>query len=105
MHIEHRTSIRKRVALNVLINYDLAYSKPWKVCDLSLNGVLVEADQAGLPLGVPVEAVFALEGRRAHDRYRVPAEVVRVDQNRMALKFRDYDSRAYTALVNFLYAG
>jgi len=97
-------SIRKRAALNVLINYDLGYSRIWKIHDLSLGGALLEADKADLPLGAPVEAVLELRGRRKHDAHRFPADVVRVDQNRVALKFRDYDSHAYTALVNFLYA-
>jgi PilZ domain len=104
MQIEHRTSIRKRTSVNVLINYDLAYSKHWKLRDLSLNGALVEADQADLPLGAPVEAVLTLKGRREHDLFRLPADVVRIERNRVALKFHDYDSLAYTALVNFLYA-
>jgi len=105
MRIEHRASIRKLTSVNIVINHDLTYSKRWKVHDLSLNGALLEADRADLPLGAPVEALITLRGRRRHDLYRLPADVVRVDRNRVALKFRDYGSQAYTALVNFLYAG
>lgn len=54
MKTEQRTSIRRRIPFNVLINYDLAYSKRWKICDLSLSGVLVETAQADLPLGAQV---------------------------------------------------
>lgn len=30
MKAEQRSSIRKAISLNILINYDLAYSKGWK---------------------------------------------------------------------------
>ncbi len=52
MQIEHRTSIRKRTSVNVLINYGLTYSKRWKVHDLILSSALVEADEADLRQGL-----------------------------------------------------
>ncbi|MHB8729616.1 MAG: PilZ domain-containing protein [Sulfuricaulis sp.] len=104
MNFEHRKSIRKRTSVNILINSDLAYSKSWTVRDLSVDGALIEADRVDLPLGALVEAVLTFEVRRQRDLFRLPANVVRADRNAVALKFRDYDSRAYTALVNFLYA-
>jgi len=104
MDIEHRTSIRKKLALDVLINYDLLYSRRWKVHDLSLNGALIQADRTDLPPGVSVEAVLRLKERGKYGLYRLPAEVVRVDGQGAALRFRHYDNRAYTALVDLLYA-
>lgn len=61
MNAEQRTSIRKKVPLNILINYDLAYSKRWKIRNLSLGGALVEMDQNDLVPGAPIEAVLALK--------------------------------------------
>ncbi len=104
MDIEHRTSIRKKLALDVLINYDLLYSRRWKVHDLSLNGALIQADRTDLPPGVSVEAVLRLKERGKYGLYRLPAEVVRVSGQSAALRFRQYDNRAYTALVDLLYA-
>ncbi|MHB8742514.1 MAG: PilZ domain-containing protein [Sulfuricaulis sp.] len=103
MKAEQRTSIRKKMPLNILINYDLAYSKRWKIHDLSLGGVLVEMDQDKLVPGVPIEAVLALKKHPDYGVYRLPAEVVRLEKNRVALRFRNYDDQAYTALVNLLY--
>jgi hypothetical protein len=37
--------------------------------------------------------------------HRVPADVVRVDRDGVVLRFRRYDDRTYTALVNLLYSG
>src|SRR3989344_8906515 len=42
MKAEQRSSIRKKISLNIVINYDLTYSKRWKVRDLSLGGAMVE---------------------------------------------------------------
>lgn len=103
MNAEQRTSIRKKIPLNILINYDLTYSKRWKIRDLSLGGALVEMNQNDLVPGAPIEAVLALKEHHEYDLYRLPAEVIRVEKNRVALRFRNYDDRAYTALVNLLY--
>ena len=104
LDIEYRASIRKKPALGILINYDLLYSRPWKVQDLSLDGALIQSDKRDLPPGVLVEAVLRLKDRGKYSLYRLPAEVVRVDGRGAALKFRHYDNRAYTALVDLLYA-
>ena len=39
---EQRSSIRKAISLNIVINHDPAYSMRWKVRDLSLNGAMIE---------------------------------------------------------------
>lgn len=103
MQAEQRHSIRRKISFNIVVNHDLAYSERWKVRDLSLSGARLEA-ASGLSPGTPVEAVLML---KAHDEYglhRVPADVVRVDRDGVALRFRRYDDRTYTALVNLLYS-
>lgn len=104
MKAEQRTSIRKKISLNIVINYDLAYSKHWKVRDLSLGGAMVEMRRDELLPGTPVEAVLALKEHGEYGLHRLPAEVVRTDGNGVALRFRHYDDKAYTALVNLLYS-
>jgi hypothetical protein len=104
MKAEQRSSIRKAISLNIVINYDLAYSKRWKVRDLSLNGAMVDMRRDELLPGTPVEAVLALKEHGEYGLHRLPAEVVRTDRNGVALRFRNYDDRAYTALVNLLYS-
>ena len=104
MQAEQRHSIRKKIPLNIVINHDLAYSERWKVRDLSLSGARLEAAD-GLSPGTPVEAVLTLKEHDGYGLHRVPADVVRVDRDGVALRFRRYDDRTYTALVNFLYSG
>lgn len=104
MKAEQRQSIRKKIAFNIIINHDLAYSKSWKVRDLSLSGARLEAGGDGLSPGTPVEAVLALREHDEYDLHRVPADVVRTDRSGVALRFRHYDDRTYTALVKLLYS-
>ena len=103
--IEHRFSIRRNASVNVLVNYDFTYSRRARVNNLSLSGVLVKMEEtADLPTGARVETVLALGEGKEQIAYRLPANVVRVDVETLALQFHSYDDRAYTALVNFLYA-
>ncbi|MHB1141090.1 MAG: PilZ domain-containing protein [Sulfuricaulis sp.] len=104
MQAEQRHSIRKKISLNIVVNHDLAYSERWKVRDLSLSGARLEAARNGLLPGTPVEAVLTLKEHDGYGLHRVPADVVRVDRDGVALRFRRYDDRTYTALVNFLYS-
>ena len=104
MKAEQRTSIRKKISLNVVINHDFSYSRRWRVRDLSLNGAMVEMEREELVPGTMVEAVLALKEHDQYDLHRLPADVVRVDKNGVALRFRRYDDKAYTALVNLLYS-
>lgn len=104
MKAEQRQSIRKKIAFNIIINHDLAYSNSWKLCDLSLSGARLEAGRGGLSPGTPVEAVLTLREHDEYDLHRVPADVVRTDRGGVALRFRHYDDRTYTALVKLLYS-
>lgn len=103
MKTEQRHSIRKKISLNIVVNRDLAYSERWKVRDLSLSGVRLEAARNGLSPGTPVEAVLTLKQHDEYELHRMPADVVRADRDGVALRFRRYDDRTYTALVNLLY--
>lgn len=103
MKTGQRHSIRKKISLNIAVNRDLAYSERWKVRDLSLSGVRLEAARNGLSSGTPVEAVLTLKQHDEYGLHRVPADVVRADRDGVALRFRRYDDRTYTAPVNLLY--
>jgi hypothetical protein len=103
MNAEQRSSIRKKISLNIVINSDLSYSKRWKVLDLSLGGARVKMRGGELLPGTPVEAVLAIRDHGDYGLHRLPAEVVRTDRDGVVLRFRNYDDKAYTALVNLLY--
>lgn len=104
--IEHRFSIRRNVPMHILVNHGFTYSRRAKINNLSLSGALVERDTiTDLPSAALVETVVTFKANgKEQVVHRLPANVVRVDRETVALQFRPYDDRAYTALVNFLYA-
>lgn len=65
---------------------------------------MVEMRRDELLPGTPVEAVLALKRHGEYGLHCLPAEVVCTDRNGVALRFRNYDDLAYTALVNLLYS-
>ncbi|MHB8455034.1 MAG: PilZ domain-containing protein [Acidiferrobacterales bacterium] len=107
---ERRTAVRKHISQDILINYGSANSEPWKTRDVSTGGALVGMPAASVPLSQDVEAILTLKpdyrpGREppTTEVVRILAQVVRVSDEGIALKFCDYDNRTYTALVNRLY--
>lgn len=104
MRVEQRQRIRKKIPMNILVRPESADSKHWRIRDLSLDGVLLEGRNETWAPGTPVEAILALKERDELDLHRVPAYVARVDADGIALRFRDYPDRTYTALVDLLYS-
>ncbi|OGI45375.1 MAG: hypothetical protein A2151_01570 [Candidatus Muproteobacteria bacterium RBG_16_65_34] len=102
--LNDRTEPRAKIPFTALVNYGLTYSAPWRVRDLSPNGAFVEMSTTDIPQGAFVEFVlrFAYKGRNVE--HRLPAKVVRVEPNGVALGFGAYDDAAYTDIVNLLYA-
>ncbi|HKQ30525.1 MAG TPA: PilZ domain-containing protein [Burkholderiales bacterium] len=99
-----RHSLRRRPDLDVLVNYGLAYSRPWQVRDLSMNGAFVEIEGGPLPEMTYVEVVLRYHYKGRDVELRLPATVRRVVGQGMALRFGYYDDQAYTDLANLLYA-
>ena len=104
MKAEQRSGIRQAISLNIVINYDLACSKHWKVHDLSLGGAMVEMRRDELLPGTPVEAVLALKQHGEYGLHRLPRRGGAHGQDWRGIAFRNYDDRAYTATVNLLYS-
>lgn len=99
-----RVSIRKTIPCSILVKVGASYVIARKIHDISLVGAYVEMDPAGLTLGDEVEVVmdFAYKGRNVE--HAISAEVVRIENDGVGLKFYAYGNRTYTDLVNLLYA-
>ena len=104
MEPKYRTAVRTEVPLQVLINYDFNYSKATRVRDLSTEGAFVEMPTTELPQGARVETVFRYRVKGTTREHRLPARIVRVDRDGVALKFGAYDDDTYTGLINLLFA-
>ena len=104
MEKRYRTTVRAEIPIQVLINYDFSYSEVKTVRDLSPDGAFVALSSREIPEGARVEAVLRYRAKGKMLEHRLPADVVRVDRDGVALKFGRYDDDTYTELVNLLYA-
>jgi hypothetical protein len=105
MHTEQRIAIRKRITLDILINYDqydVSFPHLGKTRDLSACGAFVEMRHVELPADASIEAVLVLEYQDNHEPHCLPAEVVRVSVEGFALRFGPYTERTYAALCTLL---
>ena len=100
-----RASIRKTVACTVQLRHGATLILPRTVGDLNLTGVFVEMDTQGIAVGDRIE-VWIGAGSANQNPFDLilQSDVVRVDERGLALKFQSYPSKAYTELVNLLYA-
>lgn len=100
-----RVGIRKTLPCSVLVKSGSSYILARRVQDISLVGAYVEMPPADLAVGQTVDIVIEfLSGRHPVD-HQITAEVSRIDEHGVGLRFSNYGDRAYTDLVNFLYAG
>lgn len=101
--LHQRGSIRKALACDIFIKSGTSYIIAKKIHDLSVDGVFIEIDTAGLIEGDRAEVLisFAYQGRQIE--HLIPAEVVRIQLQGVGLKFAQYSDQTYTDLVNLLY--
>jgi hypothetical protein len=104
METKYRAAVRTEIPIQVLINYDFNYSQVKEVRDLSTEGAFVTTSNREIPEGARVEAVLRYRAKGKTLEHRLPADVVRVDHDGVALKFGRYDDDTYTELVNLIYA-
>jgi hypothetical protein len=100
-----RTSIRRDRSCTLQIRIGQSHVLTQSVHDLSLTGVFVEMNPEGVFPGDPAEVRIGFTDNNGRPcEHRIPAEVVRIRSEGVALKFEQYGNRAYTDLVNFLYS-
>lgn len=74
---ERRNSTRKRIAAYVYVSWQ-GKSRRYRTCDISSNGVLVQTDRCGPPLGALVDLVFVIPKDRVIHTHRLSAVVARI---------------------------
>ena len=102
--IELRSNPRKTIPIEVVLNYGLTHSEVVPIRDLTMGGVFVEMTAVELHEGALLELLLRYRYKDRHIEHRLPAQVVRVTPDGVALRFGDYDDDAYTDLVDLLYA-
>ena len=102
--MDARASHRRPLMQYIVLNRAQTYSRLCCTEDLSLDGAFVHLRPPDLAPAQRVELLIVLRDAGRFAVHRVPANVVRVAQRGVGLKFDRYDDGTYTALVNLLYA-
>lgn len=100
---DQRLSPRKPIQMKVTLGQCLTCFGEWPVRNLSLHGAFLEGVRQTMPVGTLLDVAFryALKGVPVM-RY-VPARVVRVGSDGMALNFGRYGQVAYADLMALLH--
>lgn len=104
MNGEQRTSIRKRIPLDIFIHYAFLDSRLWRTRDIGLDSAFIKMRQPSLPLGAEVDAVLVLDFMNQVEHHHLPAQIIRITKDGVALRFGAYGQATYAALVRLLEA-
>ncbi len=99
----YRTSLRKQIQFETLVNSGLSHSVPWHVINLGLGGALIGMDRTNLEIGSRIDFRLRFTHRGRPIEHVIPATVIRQDWRGVALQFGDYNDATYTDLTDFLY--
>jgi hypothetical protein len=99
---EKRSALRNNLSINVVIHHDIDYVARWKTKNLSMHGVLVDMPGEDLFGKSMVETVLEVKTGGKTERFCLPANIVRMTTNDVALKFAGYGDKTYSALSNIL---
>ena len=99
---EKRSALRNNLSIDVVISHDIDYTARWKTKNISMHGALIDMPGEDLFGKTAVETVLEVRSGRKTDRYHLPASIVRMTTNDVALKFAGYGDKTYSALVNIL---
>lgn len=102
--LRQRVSIRKPMPGNILVKAGSAFVIASKIHDISMAGAFVDMDTTDLAVGDLVEVIIGVSYNQRQIDHQLSAEIVRIETEGVGIRFRTYDNRTYTDLVNFLYA-
>ncbi|HEX9627422.1 MAG TPA: PilZ domain-containing protein [Acidiferrobacterales bacterium] len=110
MDEDQRMAKRLPVPLDICLGVQSVYTPVWKTRDISIQGAFVAMPPDGVDVGAPVEAIVTIKNGAPAvgeppptEVVQIAARVVRRSEDGIGLAFTDYDSRAYSALVNLIY--
>lgn len=101
--IERRDNRRIPMSLETSLHYSSVLLLNCSTRDLSLDGVFVETRGEVLPESAIVEVGIVVHNNGEVRRTRLPAQVMRIADDGIALKFRYPDYIGYSTLVDLIY--
>jgi hypothetical protein len=102
MGMERRWGVRRPVEVDAWIDCQPACLLEGQISNISIGGLYVRTNASGLRLNAPVELVLTLDDEHETRVYRLPAVVVRLNEDGAGLMFDQYDVNAFRTLVVLL---
>lgn len=72
--------------------------------NISLDGAFVEVRDFNVAVGTDVDLVLKVRSGQNRGHCRLPANILRVDEDGVAIKFHDLDDRSYHVLFDIVHA-
>lgn len=104
MDMERRWGVRKSIEVDVVIDNQPNCLQRGRIGDVSIGGLFVRTEPAGLAMNSQVELVLMLQQKDGTRVYRMPAMVARLTANGAGFMFDQYDVNAFRTLVVLLLA-
>ena len=102
-YTDRRLCNRKPISFDVALYYDGLGIVRCRTENMSLHGMFLKTGAIGLPYGATVDlALFAGKGISGK-QYRVPADIVRVDDDGAALEFHELSLGSYSVIYKLLF--
>lgn len=99
-----RVSIPAHISYKAIIDDGKTHHIVWCIRNMSLSGALLDMKISHLHEGLTVDLLLRYTRMGATIAHRLPAKVVRTQQNGLALQFSHYDSATCHDLVELLYS-
>ncbi len=100
---DKRRSPRKSVPIEVTLGQCLTCFGKWPIRNLSLDGAFLEGSLDGIAVGTLLDVAFRYAPKGAPIMRYVPARVVRVEAEGVAIRFGRYGQVVYTDLMALLH--
>ncbi len=71
--------------------------------NISLDGAFVGVKDFGVAVGTDVDLVLKVRSGQGRSHCRLPATILRVEEDGVAIKFHDLDNRSYQVLFDIVY--
>ncbi len=100
---DKRRSPRKSVPIEVTLGQCLTCFGKWPIRNLSLDGAFLEGSLDGMSVGTLLDVAFRYAPKGAPIMRYVPAHVVRVEPEGVAIRFGRYGQVVYADLMALLH--
>jgi len=101
---DRRLSPRREVDVKAMITHHRLGLTKCRLRNISLEGAFVEVKDFDVAVGTNVDLVLKVRFDQKRTHCRLPANILRVDEDGVAIKFHDLNNRSYHVLFDIMYS-